>query len=264
MAQAAKHRHAPDTGYARGEETRKRIVVTALKLFGERGFDGASTREIASAAGVNAPALQYYFDSKEGLYLACVEHIVEQVWQEMSDVVQAAERLLKDHASDAELIEAFCAIQARMADFMFTSSGASDWRLFMARQQAGMEPAAGFEILYERVNKRMSAVTAGIVGRLIGRSPRDSETVIRTVALNGQMVVFQIMRRTVLTALNWDSMNATRLAQLKRIVREHTTTLLESMSALQFPRHRANRIDEGAQRRRHQPLRRIAKVVPRE
>ena len=232
MAQAAKHRHTPDTGYARGEETRARIVTTALRLFGEHGFDGASTRDIASAAGVNAPALQYYFDSKEGLYLACVEHIVEQVWQEMSEVVEAAERVLKAHAPDAELIDAFCAIQGRMTEFMFTSSGASDWRLFMARQQSGMEPASGFEIFYERVNRRMSAVTAGIVGRLIGRPAKDSETVIRTVALQGQMVVFQIKRRSVLTALNWDSMNAARIGLLKRIIREQTTTLLESMVAM--------------------------------
>ena len=95
-----------------------------------------------------------------------------------------------------------------------------------------MEPAIGFEILDQRVNRRMSAVTAGIVGRLIGRSPRDSETLIRAMALNGQMVVFQIKRRSVLTVLNWDSMNATRLALLKRIVREHTATLLESMVAM--------------------------------
>ncbi len=51
--------------------------LTAIRLFGEKGFDGASTRDIATAAGVNAPALQYYFDSKEGLFTACVEHIVQ-------------------------------------------------------------------------------------------------------------------------------------------------------------------------------------------
>jgi len=232
MAQAAKHRHASATGYARGEETRARIVATALRLFGEHGFDGASTRDIATAAGVNAPALQYYFDSKEGLYLACVEHIVEQVWGEMSEVVEAAERLLKERAPDAELIEAFCAIQGRMAEWVFNFSGASEWRLFMARQQGGTEPAAGFEILHERVNRRMSAVTAGIVGRLIGRSPRDSETLIRTMALQGQMVVFQIKRRSVLAALNWDSLTPARIGLLKRIVREHTAALLESMIAI--------------------------------
>jgi len=35
-----------------------------MRLFGEKGYEGASTRDIAAAAGVNAPALQYYFDNK--------------------------------------------------------------------------------------------------------------------------------------------------------------------------------------------------------
>ncbi|HET7332138.1 TetR family transcriptional regulator, partial [Dyella sp.] len=39
-------------GYARGDETRERIIDAAVKLFGERGFAGASTRDIAAAAGV--------------------------------------------------------------------------------------------------------------------------------------------------------------------------------------------------------------------
>ena len=91
MTRAAKHRHAIEGGYARGEETRARIVTAALRMFGERGFDGASTRDIATSAGVNAPALQYYFDNKEGVYLACAEHIVKCVWDCMSDVVSRAE-----------------------------------------------------------------------------------------------------------------------------------------------------------------------------
>ena len=73
MAVVVRHRHSVEGGYARGEETRLRIVTAALKLFGQLGFDGASTRDIAAAAGVNAPALQYYFDNKEGLYIACAE-----------------------------------------------------------------------------------------------------------------------------------------------------------------------------------------------
>ena len=51
-------------GYARGDETRLRITEAAIELFGEYGFDGASTRDIAARAGVNAPALQYYFENK--------------------------------------------------------------------------------------------------------------------------------------------------------------------------------------------------------
>jgi AcrR family transcriptional regulator len=219
------------SGYARGEETRTRIVLAGLKLFGEKGFDGASTRDIATAAGVNAPALQYYFDGKEGLYVACVEHIVDRVWERVGDVVALAEKALESKADDEALIEAFCAIQARVAQFMFTSQEASDWRLFMARQQAGGGPAAGFQVFFQRVNRRMRAVTAGIVGRLIGLPPSDDETQIRTMALNGQLTTFQVIRRSALAALNWDSVDAPRLELLQRIIREHTMILLRSMIA---------------------------------
>ena len=242
MSQSAKHRHPEATGYARGEQTRERIVLTALKLFGEHGFEGASTRDIASAAGVNAPALQYYFDSKEGVYLACVEHIVDLLWLSMSDVVGDAEHALAEHADDAALIDAYCAIQGQIADFMFTKPEASDWRLFMARQQSGMAPKAGFDIMYQRFNKRMSAVTAGIVGRLLGRPAGDDETLIRTMALSGQLVVFQVMRRSALKTLGWDAMNPVRIAKLKRIIGEQTAALLRSIVSMREAAQKGRRV----------------------
>jgi hypothetical protein len=99
----------------------------------------------------------------------------------------------------------------------------------MARQQAGGGPAAGFQLFSQRVNRRTRAVTAEIVGRLIGLPANADETLIRTMALAGQLTVFQVIRRSALAALNWESIDATRLALLQRIIREHTTILLRSM-----------------------------------
>ena len=42
----------------------------AERLFAEKGLDGASTREITDAAGVNLASVNYYFGSKEGLISA--------------------------------------------------------------------------------------------------------------------------------------------------------------------------------------------------
>jgi AcrR family transcriptional regulator len=229
MAHAAKHRHALEGGYARGEETRARIVAAALKLFGERGFDGASTRDIAAAAGVNAPALQYYFDTKEGVYLACVEHIGKHVWEYLSEATANAERALAENADDTELIEAFCAVQAQHAEFMFTSPETNHWSLFMARLQSGEGPRAGFEYIYKHVSFRLGNVMSTIVGRLLGRPADDEETVIRTTSLSGQLHVFHMSRRSVLAKLNWDSFDASRVDLLKGIIREHTGVLLRAM-----------------------------------
>ncbi|MFM6976324.1 MAG: TetR/AcrR family transcriptional regulator [Sphingobacteriaceae bacterium] len=49
------------------------LLDCAEDLFAELGFEGASTRQIASHAGMNISMLNYYFGSKEGLYLAVVD-----------------------------------------------------------------------------------------------------------------------------------------------------------------------------------------------
>lgn len=49
------------------------ILDVAERIFSELGYDGASTRTISGEAGVNMAMLNYYFGSKEGLYLAVFE-----------------------------------------------------------------------------------------------------------------------------------------------------------------------------------------------
>ena len=49
------------------------ILDVAERVFSDMGYDGASTRMISGEAGVNMAMLNYYFGSKEGLYLAIFE-----------------------------------------------------------------------------------------------------------------------------------------------------------------------------------------------
>ena len=57
----------------KAENTRGRILETALTLFRERGFDQTAMRDIATAAGVAVGAAYYYFESKEALVMAFYE-----------------------------------------------------------------------------------------------------------------------------------------------------------------------------------------------
>jgi len=50
------------------------ILSAAMKLFGEKGFEGTSVRDIASVAEVNPAMISYYFGSKEKLFEKLVEH----------------------------------------------------------------------------------------------------------------------------------------------------------------------------------------------
>jgi AcrR family transcriptional regulator len=69
---------APETPQRNAEATRTAIRDAGLRLFCEHGFDGASTREIAQAAGVDPRLITRYFGSKEGLFAAVVEVAFEK------------------------------------------------------------------------------------------------------------------------------------------------------------------------------------------
>lgn len=49
------------------EETRKKILDTALKLFSDKGFEAVGVQEIAQECNLTKPSLYYYFNSKSGI-----------------------------------------------------------------------------------------------------------------------------------------------------------------------------------------------------
>ena len=55
-------------------DKREIIILTATDLFGQKGFEGTSVREIATGAEVNPAMINYYFGSKEKLFESVVEY----------------------------------------------------------------------------------------------------------------------------------------------------------------------------------------------
>lgn len=64
-----------------------RIIEAALQIFGDQGYDGAMTRDIARAAGVQQPLINYHFGSKEGLWQAAVAHLFQLLSARVADTL---------------------------------------------------------------------------------------------------------------------------------------------------------------------------------
>jgi AcrR family transcriptional regulator len=74
----------------RSEATQAALIVTARRLFAERGYAGVGTEELVRAAGVTRGALYHHFDGKADLFGA----VFEQIEQELAERL-AAEALSK-------------------------------------------------------------------------------------------------------------------------------------------------------------------------
>lgn len=61
----------------KGEQTRERVLDTALTLFRARGFDATTMRDVAAGAGLSLGAAYHYFPSKEAIVLAYYDRVQE-------------------------------------------------------------------------------------------------------------------------------------------------------------------------------------------
>jgi AcrR family transcriptional regulator len=55
------------------------IIAVGSQLFIQQGYHGLSMRQIAEAVGVSKAALYYHFKDKEELFLAILEHSLDQI-----------------------------------------------------------------------------------------------------------------------------------------------------------------------------------------
>jgi len=226
-------RRRPTAGYARGEETRLRIIRAAVELFGNQGFDRVSTRDIAARADVNAPVLQYYFEGKEGLYLACIEYMQLHTTRLLQPVLDTVRKRLGGKMTREELIDCVCYVYEQAADFLLTHSEIDAWKRFAAWDVLDRDnvPCSAHKLLDLGIRREFQQLMCELVGRIIGRPATDEQTRIRVVTLGGQLSVFHHARHKALADLGWTDVNERGVQLLKEVVREQTAAALRAAAA---------------------------------
>ena len=222
LADQARRRHPADGGYARGDETRTKIVAAALDVFSRYGFDGASTRMLAEKAGVSLPALQYYFDGKVGVYLACAQYIAGRLEALLGAAARRiADALARENPSRAALLDMLLEFFDGFADLFLGEHELERWVLFIIREQA--EPTEAFDVIFDRVMHPVANTCATLIGRLLDRPDSDDEVRIRTLALIGQVVFLRTAREAALRVLEWPDFEGNRLPIVKESLHAQIT-----------------------------------------
>ncbi len=84
-------------------DTKTRILDAAEKLFGEKGFDATSLRDITTEADVNLAAVNYHFQSKDSLIEAVIMRGASPINQKRLAMLEAA----GPKATVEQIVEAF-------------------------------------------------------------------------------------------------------------------------------------------------------------
>jgi AcrR family transcriptional regulator len=136
---------------SRGEATRDAILMTALRLFAEKGFEATTMRSIASEAGVSLGNAYYYFSSKDDLaaafYVTLSDEHIASVRDRLTDSQDLTERIRVALGGHLEVLDGHRNQSGLLLRLVSTPSGA----LSPFSPQEGVGPRAATTRLFADV-----------------------------------------------------------------------------------------------------------------
>lgn len=172
----------PLTDEKLAQDAREKLLGAATKLFAEKGFAGASIRQLAEAAGVNSAMISYYFGGKEGLYEAVITAQYESLIVKFESVAAAT-------ASTREKLHMYAEIIRR---------NHTEDQPLMARLIQGelSSPTACMEKVVRKYTTRIAQIVSGILreGMQTGQLRQDIDPLFAALSLAGMLNFFFILR----------------------------------------------------------------------
>jgi AcrR family transcriptional regulator len=203
-----------------------RLIEAAIEQFGQNGVDAAGTRAIAQAAGVQMSAITYHFGGKQGLYLACARHIVEQISGRVERLLTVAAADGTDSGDISGARASVLAIMGGLTTVMMRDEIAPLAR-FVLREQ--MNPSPVFEVIYEGYMRRILDQLGRLLQRIAGGALKTEELRVRSIALLGQAFVFRFGRAALMRATEWKSIGEAESMAVRAAVLAHCEAILNAL-----------------------------------
>lgn len=209
-------------------ETRLKLIEAGLRIYSEVGFQAASTRRLAAAAGVNIAAILYHFGNKEGLYLAVIDHIVDYYQKNLGQDLAEIRHALADGKTAPEecctLLDRYVRLLVKFV--LRETNECSRVSRITTREQ--LDPTSAFERLYEGFIKEMRETLTDLVAAILGDGIPPDETKLIAETILGQVAIFKSSRVAVLHNMGWDRYGDQTMAEIERIVTFNVKALMRA------------------------------------
>ncbi len=160
--------------------TRERLVEAAGRLFAEKGFAGATVREICDAADANVAAVNYHFGGKEALYAEVVAHVLRGRTERFP-----MDGGLAEAAPPEERLRAFvrCFLCRR-----FDRTRPAWWGRLLAREMR--RPCQAVRGVIDKERKGNRRLLSSIVEDLLGPGADTAEVGLCSASVFGQVFLY--------------------------------------------------------------------------
>jgi TetR/AcrR family transcriptional regulator, regulator of cefoperazone and chloramphenicol sensitivity len=193
-------------------DAKTRLLSVAERLFAERGLKSTSIRELANEAGVNIAAVNYYFRSKDELYLEALRHAMRR----SGDAQPSFNRILDEAVADGTIEGAREGIRRFIEVFvttLYNTDGCPNYSAALMSQEMLHPTGALKTVIEEFIRPKFK-----VLGRLV-KQARPDLTNQREISMTCMSIVAQCLHvhftmPVSMELVQWEKMTPARVKAL--------------------------------------------------
>jgi TetR/AcrR family transcriptional regulator, regulator of cefoperazone and chloramphenicol sensitivity len=192
------------------KDTSALLIESGITLFGARGYDGVTTRELAHGARTNISSIKYHFGGKEELYRAVLEEII----QEIKELVGPLLLVLRNGVAEANGNQDVLTRLARQFAEGWCRAALGDPRTQkrippIVREL--IQPSRHFKVIYNGFFRVLYEVLGELLAAAHGQTAVDQQLQIRTHIIMNVVWGFIYTESLLWHQMGWNGYNRNRI-----------------------------------------------------
>lgn len=205
-----KTRAGPPSRMKARKDTSALLIESGIMLFGARGYDGVTTRELAHGARTNISSIKYHFGGKEELYRAVLQEIIHEI----NELVGPLLRALRNGVAEANGNRDVLTRLARQFAEGWCRAALGDPRTQkrippIVREL--IQPSRHFRVIYNGFFRVLYEVLGELLAAAHGQTAVDQQLQIRTHIIMNVVWGFIYTESLLWHQMGWNGYNRNRI-----------------------------------------------------
>jgi AcrR family transcriptional regulator len=192
------------------KDTSALLIESGIVLFGARGYDGVTTRELAHGARTNISSIKYHFGGKEELYRAVLQEIIYEIKELVGPLLLA----LRNGVAEANGNQDVLTRLARQFAEGWCRAALGDPRTQMRIPPIVREliqPSRHFKVIYNGFFRVLYEVLGELLAAAHGQTAVDQQLQIRTHIIMNVVWGFIYTESLLWHRMGWNGYNRNRI-----------------------------------------------------
>jgi AcrR family transcriptional regulator len=200
-----------------GKDTSALLIESGIALFGARGYDGVTTRELAHGARTNISSIKYHFGGKEGLYHAVLEEIIHEITELVGPLLLALRNGVAEANGNRDVLTRLARQFAQNWCRAALGDPRTQKRIPPIVREV-IQPSRHFTVIYDGFFRVLYDVLGELLAAAHGQAAVDEELQIRTHIIMNVVWGFIFTESIFWHQMGWKGYNRNRIEAIVPIL----------------------------------------------